>query len=450
MHSPRSSSVLRRAPLARSSGDCRPRCPPSSIRNASTTPRLGIGRDSTPPAANIALPIRMPSRRRPRVLQLFTVDQSLVFVRDQLDFLSNAGLSVTVACADGPMLDELSRSGILTEAIPFTRRWSPLADLRAIGSLVSLMRRAGVDIVHASTPKAGLLGMVAAQLVGAPVRVYHMRGLPYLSEQGARRHLLRAIEWLTCRLAQHVVCVSESLRSIVVSDGVAPPHKVVVLGAGSGNGVDVIGRFNPDVIPAGARNRCRDQLQIPRGAFLFAFIGRFARAKGLEVLHSAWRSLGTSLPNAYLLLVGAPDSREPFAGIERFRQLPRTIVMAPTADVQQVYAAIDVLVLPTYREGLSNVLLEAGAMARAVIASAVVGCVDVVEDEQTGLLVPAGDSKALAEAMVRYYKNPGTAEQHGIAARVRVSEMFNRDRVWAALLNFYVSLIPRVRRDDAA
>src|SRR5690606_38964011 len=120
------------------------------------------------------------------------------------------------------------------------------------------------DILHASTPKAGLIGVVAGRVMSVSVVVYHMRGLPYLTEHGVKKAVLRASERIACALAHVVVCVSESLRQQVIRDGVAPASKTIVLGAGSGNGVDVRGRFNPDTVPAHARAQFRSNLGIPQ------------------------------------------------------------------------------------------------------------------------------------------------------------------------------------------
>lgn len=381
-----------------------------------------------------------PGRTVLRVLQVFTVDQSLIFVTGQTDYLARHGVEVVLAAAAGPNARRLRDQGVETHAVSFTRAWSVRADVRAFRELSSLIRRVRPHIVHASTPKAGLISMLAAVTAGVPVRIYHMRGLPYLSESGVRRHILRGAERVACATAHRVICVSRSLRERAVRDRILTAGRAVVLGNGSGNGVDCFGRFDPHRLSPAVAAAHRARLGIPDDAFVFGFIGRFARSKGIVELHDAWRLLGPRAPRAHLVLVGQPDEREPAPEAEWLRRLPRVHCVEPTARIEEWHAVFNALVLPTWREGLSNVLLEAGAMGKPAIASSVVGCVDVVVSGETGLLVPPRDAAALAAAMTACCEDPALAQGYGTAARTRITRMFAPETVWEPLLQLYVEM----------
>lgn len=372
-----------------------------------------------------------------RVLQVFTVDQSLIFVTGQTEYMARNGVEVSLAAADGPNAQRLRARGVTVHAVPFTRSFTARADLRAFHELIRIIRSTRPDIVHGSTPKAGLLSMLAATAAGVRSRIYHMRGLPHLSERGLRAVVLRSAERVACSAALRVICVSRSLRDHAVAEGLVPAEKVAVLGEGSGNGVDCFGRFDPARVPAATVAGLRARLGIPAGAFVFGFIGRFARAKGVEELAEAWRALLPRLPAAHLVLVGEDDARDPASGMDQLSALPRVHRVAPTERIQEWHAVFDALVLPTWREGLSNVLLEAGAMGKPAIASRVVGCVDVIVDCETGLLVPPRDPGALADAMAGYVADPLLARQHGAAARDRITRLFTPRNVWQPLLEQY-------------
>jgi hypothetical protein len=180
------------------------------------------------------------------IVHVMTVPESLAFLRGQAGFMRDRGHTLTVITSPGDGLQEFSeREGVPAYAVEMPRRITPLQDLRAVHELASLLRSLRPDIVHAHTPKGGLLGMLAATAAGIPRRIYHMRGLPMETAQGARRALLSTTERVSCALARRVIAVSPSLRQTAIAHGLCPAHKIIVLAGGSGNGVDAHGRFDP-------------------------------------------------------------------------------------------------------------------------------------------------------------------------------------------------------------
>lgn len=379
-------------------------------------------------------------------MHVLTVPQSLVFLRGQIGFMKARGFDITVICSPGADLDDFGLSEqVRVIGVEMPRRVTPVADLASVARLVGILRHIRPHIVHSHTPKGGLLGMLAATVARVPARVYHMRGLPMETAKGARRALLAGTERVSTALASEVLCVSSSLRQSAVAAGIVRPERIQVLLSGSGNGVDASGRFNPELVGREARNETRASLGIPQDATVVGFVGRLVRDKGLVELSRAWRSLNAARPGARLLVVGEHEPRDPVP--EEVRRMldedPTIRTVGFQRNIERFYAAMDVLVLPTYREGFPNVLLEAGAMGLPVVATRASGCVDAVVDESTGLLVPVGDAAALARALGRYLDDPGLRERHGRAGRRRVEDSFVQERLWDALAATYERLIER-------
>lgn len=393
------------------------------------------------------MPGPRPARERmPRIFHVTTVPLSLRFLAGQVGFMRERGYEVHAVAAPGGMLDDFgAREGIEVHAVPMSRRIDPARDLAALGRLIALFRRHRPDIVHAHTPKGGLLGTMAASIAGVPVRIYHMRGLPIATATGARRRLLATTERISCGLATRTIAVSPSLRARALSLELARAQDVRVLLGGSGNGVDSRVRFHPAVARA-RRAAERDRLGLARDAEVIGFVGRLVRDKGIVELEAAWRAVRAARPRAFLVLVG-PEEREdpvPSRVLASLRADPRVRMVGFTEDMPTAYAAFDLVVLPTYREGFPNVLLEAGAMGLPVVATEVDGCVDAVVHGETGVLVPARDAAALGAGIAGYLERPDLARAHGLAARRRVEERFDQRRLWEALEATYRELLDAV------
>jgi glycosyltransferase involved in cell wall biosynthesis len=371
-----------------------------------------------------------------------TVPTSLYFLSGQVAFMRACGYDVCAIASPGPHLERFGeQEGIPVYAVPLTRRITPLQDLRAVWRLWRLLRRLDPEIVHAHTPKGGLLGTIAAWLARTPVRVYHMRGLPFTTATGVRRRLLRLAEKTSCALAHRVYSISRSMRAVAIAEGICPPGKIEVLLAGSGNGVDAATRFRP--LGEQARAAARAEHGIPRDVLVIGYLGRLAREKGLVELASAWTRLRDRHPGMHLLVVGPADAADPVPDeiLASLRSDPRVHLAGPAFDTPRQYAAMDVVAFPTHREGFGNVALEAAGMALPVVATRVTGCVDAVQDGVTGTLVPAHDPAALAAALERYLLDPALREAHGQAGRGRALAQFRPEAIWTALATGYEALL---------
>lgn len=370
-----------------------------------------------------------------------TVPYALFYVSGQVGYMTRRGFDVYALSSPGELLTKFAeQEGVPVKAVDMERRITPFRDLLSLFRIWRWFRRVRPTIVHAHTPKGGLLGMLAGRLAGVPVRIYHLHGLRFVTVTGWKRRLLIWTERWACRLAQQVLCVSASVEALARDAGLCPPEKIKVLLRGSCNGVDAAHRFNPAQIPPSSRAEVRSKFGIPADAFVLGYVGRIVWSKGIVELVRAWNTLRDQFPALHLLMVGPIEPEDPLPAEvgAALRNDPRIHLVGQDWDTPRLFASMDVLVLPTYREGLPIVLLEAAAMTLPIVSTRVPGCVDVIEDGVTGTLVPPYDARALAAAIRAYVDSPAMRRRHGQQARQRVLRDFEQERIWRALFQEYL------------
>jgi lipopolysaccharide/colanic/teichoic acid biosynthesis glycosyltransferase/glycosyltransferase involved in cell wall biosynthesis len=377
----------------------------------------------------------------PKLLYLATSDLFWGFLEGQARYAKARGFEVHAASSPGPGLDTFARrEGATSWPLPMTRRVTPLQDLAALRQLRNLLRDLRPAVVHAHTPKAGLLGMMAARWSGVPARIYTLHGLVWQTRRGWRRALLMTLERLACLFSTQVLAVSPSVRDAAIASGLVPPEKIVVPGpAGSANGLD-FERFDPR---RAASNCCG----IPPGALVLGYVGRLTPDKGIAELAVAWDLLRERYPTLHLLLAGDTEAHDPLppALVSRLRRDPRVRWPGWVADMPDHYLAMNVCVLPSRREGLPYAAIEAAAMERPVVAFAVAGVVDAVEDRRTGLLVAPGSPALLASAIARLLDDPDLGRRLGRAARRRALALYAREPLWDSVCQHYLPVISEAR-----
>jgi lipopolysaccharide/colanic/teichoic acid biosynthesis glycosyltransferase len=377
------------------------------------------------------------------VVHVTTVAMTLPFLRGLFRHLAAQGIVVHAVAAGEPFLDTFgAEAGVSCHSIALTRSISPLADVRGFWSLYRLFRRIRPDVVHAHTPKAGMLATAAARLARVRGIVYTIHGLPFTAATGFRRRLLKACERVSCGCARRVLCVSRSMLATAHDERLASARKLTVIGEGSVGGIDTDDRFNPARHAEDGR-AWRATHGVSADAVVVTFIGRLTRDKGVVELHHAWQIVRRRQPRARLVVVGPLDSTEPEiqAMVSQFSADDTVRVVGLDWNAPPILAASDVLCLPTYREGFPVTLLEAAAMAVPVVATTVPGCVDAVIDGVTGTLVPPRNAGALAEALEAYIEDAPLRAAHGAAARRRAQESFQPEPIWTGTTAVYRQLL---------
>ncbi len=356
-----------------------------------------------------------------------------VFYRGQFDHLFAKGFRFTVLTGPDGWHEVPLPPHVRQVVMPLRWSMSPLQDLLAVWKMVWFFRRNRFDLVQYCTPKAALLVSLAAFLAGVPQRLYLMWGIYYVAQSGWRRRIFKSMEKLACRLSTHISPDSQSNREFAAREGLFPLSKSSVVGSGSANGID-LRRFDPSALADG-RRRIRQEWDIPDGAFVFGSVMRLIRDKGVNELVKAFDLISRNVESAYLLLVGSQE------GSSHLDQETQAILASNTrirrtgrqADVAPYYTAMDLFVLPTYREGFGVVNLEAAAMCLPVITTDTDGVRESIEPGVTGLLVPVRAVEPLRQAMLTLMSDPQRRADMGRAGRRRVQEKFEQSIFWHAL-----------------
>lgn len=382
------------------------------------------------------------STRRPRVAHVTTVDLSLRYLLlNQLQRIRDEGYDVVAISADGPDVAAVEAHGIPHFAVPMTRRFTPLADLRALIALAVLMRREKFDVVHTHTPKAGLLGQLAARISGVPVVVNTLHGFYF--HEGTKPLPRRFYVWMERIAAQCSDSILSQNREDIttaIEERIAPRELLKWLG----NGID-IGRFDRRRLSDERLGALRDELGLRRGAPVIGFVGRLVKEKGILDLLEATALVARTIPDVQVLIVGPYDEEKPDAirpeVAERYGLTDRCRFLGMRHDMPELYALMDVLVLPSYREGFPRAPMEASAMGVPTVVSDIRGCREAVEQGVNGLLFPVGNVNALAQALTELLTDDERRRKMGVSGRAIAEERFDEQKVFERVLMEYERLL---------
>lgn len=378
---------------------------------------------------------------RVRILIATTVPETLATIlKNQFRYLAGH-FQVVLATSPGNTFIQVEKNeGVVVHPVPMSRGISVLRDLVSLFRMARVLGRVKPRLVHSYTPKAGLVVMLAAWLCRVPVRVHTFTGLIFPTSHGFRRKLLIWVDRLICACATHVVPEGRGVKTDLETFRITrkPLH---VIGYGNIAGVDT------DYFSAAAPGIGEAALALRRGLlirpehFLFCFVGRLNRDKGLSELTQAF---GLMPSTAHLLLVGGLDQTAPIdaATLLAIESHPRIHQLGFLDDIRAALQAADVLVLPSYREGFPNALLQAGSMGLPVIATDINGCNEVIESGRNGWLVVPRDVGSLHAAMRQALDVPvSTRDEMGRQARAVVRQRFERQEHWERMLKFYQELL---------
>lgn len=381
-----------------------------------------------------------------KIIRITTIPTSLrTLLRGQLKFMSQHFEVIGVA-SQGPALDEASRNeGIRTHAVNMTRVISPITDIKALIKLYRFFKKEKPFIVHTHTPKAGIVGMLAAKIAGVPHRIHTVAGMPLLEVKGLKRLLLDWVEKRTCAYATKVWPNSFGLKEIILKNNYSKPEKVKVIANGSSNGID-INHFDATKVSNSEVETLRKTLNIKSDEFVFIFIGRVVKHKGINELVEAFDQLSAQFNHIKLVLVGPHENHlDPLKDSAEalIKNNNRISAVGAIKDIRPFLAMSHVLTFPSYREGFPNVVLQALAMKKPCIVSDINGCNEIIKNGYNGLIIPPKDVNALSAAMKYCINNPEELQKMAINARPNIVKNYEQEYIWNAILAEYKSLEDR-------
>nr|WP_321223479.1 glycosyltransferase family 4 protein [uncultured Psychroserpens sp.] len=375
-----------------------------------------------------------------KIIRITTIADSLKsLLKGQLRYI-NQYYEVVGISSDGESLNDVRENeGIRTEVVEMTRNISPLKDLIAVYKLYKILKKEQPHIVHTHTPKAGIIGMIAAKLAGIKHRFHTVAGMPLLVATGPKRTLLNVVEKITYTCATKVFPNSNGLKEIILQEKFTTAKKLSVIGKGSSNGIDV-DYFNRSIFSNEQLKSLKKELNIDQ-QFTFVYVGRLVTDKGINELVSAFNELSKN-HEAKLILVGWRENElDPLLKNTEtiLKQNKNIIQVGYQPDVRPYFAISDVLVFPSYREGFPNVVLQAGAMQVPSIVTNINGCNEIIKDRENGLIIPVKDVSALLDSMMFFIKNPDQCDLMRSKSRQNIVSNYKNSYIWKELLKEYQS-----------
>lgn len=381
-----------------------------------------------------------------KLIRITTVPVSLkVLLQGQLKYMKKY-FDVLAVSSEGKALDELAEiDGIRTHAIKMTRTISPFADFLSILKMYFLFRKEKPDIVHSHTPKAGFVGMTAAWLAHVPHRLHTVAGLPLEEAIGVKRKILLIVEKITYRFANRVYPNSFGLKDFILSHKLCSKSKIKVIGKGSSNGIDTDYFNTTDEIKQQAQN-LKKKYSINDDEFVFCFVGRIVKDKGIKELHRAFVKLLSENENsiAYgckLLIVGKyEDNLSPISlDTKDFFENNSNIIMAGyQTDIRPFLELADAFVFPSYREGFPNVVMQAGCFGLPAIVTNINGSNEIITHGENGLIVEKKDSHALYLAMSQLINDKQKLLSLRKDTRNKIVANFDRKKQWEMVYEEYL------------
>ncbi|MEK6449959.1 glycosyltransferase family 4 protein [Myroides sp. C2723] len=379
------------------------------------------------------------------LIRITTVPISLkTLLKGQHKFMFEKGFNVLGVSSCGKELDDVHKDeGVGVVPLEMTRTISPIKDLKSLWNFYWLCKKEKPLIVHSHTPKAGIVGMLGAKLAGVPIRLHTVAGLPLMEATGIKRSILNFVEKLTYSSATKVYPNSKGLYDFILLEKFTSPSKLEVIADGSSNGINT-SIFNRDVLCKEELEKLKETLDIKEGDFVFIFVGRLVGDKGINELVHAFKNICKNSSNVKLLLVGPLESElDPLRNstLEEMETNENIISVGFQKDVRPYFAISNALVFPSYREGFPNVVMQAGAMGLPSIVSDINGCNEIIVQDKNGSIIPVKNTEAIEFEMLKFLNDNEYYNQLKENSRPMITERYEQQIVWNALLEEYNRLI---------
>ncbi|MSU54320.1 MAG: glycosyltransferase family 1 protein [Candidatus Staskawiczbacteria bacterium] len=364
-----------------------------------------------------------------KLCHVTTVDITAKFILlNLLRFLKNENYDISIVCSFGDWSSFLRKEGFFVQSITMLRRVSPFLDIVPLIRLYFFFKKGKFDIVHTHTPKAGVLGRIAARLAGVPVVIHSSHGFyTGIKIDSTTKRIILFAEKVAAYFCDMVTSQNKEDIEFATKEHIVPPSKMKFLRYG----VD-IERFNPLHFSGDFISRKKEELHIGNGKKIIGMVGRFVEEKGYLDLFEAFAIVKRKHPNATLLLVAPLDKEKPDAleySIFKKYGIEKDITLlgdnGAISNVEEIYSLMDIFVLPSYREGFPYSIMEASASSKPVVATNIRGCREAVEDGVTGILVPPETPQKLAEALIYLLDNPQAMKKLGDNGRNRAETDFD-------------------------
>jgi len=379
----------------------------------------------------------------PKILLGISSSFCASFLKGQVRYLVSNGYEVVIISGRGDEISLLSKEeNARLYFIDFTKKINPFSDLLCLFEIIQILYKEKPNIVNAGNPKPGLLIMIACFLLGIKNRIFTLHGLVSDSRYGFAGTIIKCSEKLTCLLARKIIVVSPTLLKHALELKLFPNSKGLIIEQGSCNGIN-LNTFSYNDETNKSKEALINKLQVPKDSFVIGFVGRLNKDKGMNLLFEAFNRLKIKYNNIFMLMVGPLEPEDAFNQnyIDQLFTDKHIFYLGKLNDVAPVYALMDVFVLPSFREGLPNVLMEAAAMEIPMIASNINGCIDIVQQDINGMLFKKGDVNELTAAIENYILNPQLAKLHGSKGRVHILSNYSQQKIWDGQLNVYKLLI---------
>lgn len=376
--------------------------------------------------------------KKKNVFRITTVPISLNrLFKGQLKMLNEHFEMIGVSSSGSELEEVHQREGIRVAALSMERRISLVKDLVSLIRMILLFMKERPDMVHSYTPKAGLISMLAGKITGVPVRMHTFTGLVFPTETGLKQKILIWTDRLTCACATHINPEGNGVKQDLLRYHITKkPLKIIA--NGNVNGIDLeYFQRTPEVMQAAEAYR-------KEGFFIFCFVGRIVRDKGINELVSAFVHLQKKYAQIRLILVGPFEKNLDPVSAETEKQIFENTAICFVdfqEDIRPFLAVSDALVFPSYREGFPNVVLQAGAMGLPSIVTNINGCNEIIEQGKNGVIIESKNEDMLYQAMEDFILNQNKVDAMSRNCRKMIAEKYDQKIVWAALLEEYKTLL---------
>jgi glycosyltransferase involved in cell wall biosynthesis len=364
------------------------------------------------------------------------------FLGDQLKyFKDSSNAEIHIACSPSETFTAYSRKWeFIPYALKINRRVSPLTDIISIIKLTAYIRRNKFNVVVSHSPKGALIGTIAAFISGIKNNIYVRHGLFYETKIGFRLKMFKIFEKTVSFFSTKVICVSKSILEKSISDNLTNPNKLIMINKGSFNGIDTKVKFNPSNYTNEIVQNLKNRYCISKNDFVIGYVGRLSKDKGIIELYKAWKMLNLKHDNLKLILIGPIDERDIIEDnyLNEINCNSSIILTGLINDSAPFYKLMDIFILPSYREGLPTVVLEASAMELPVLTTKKTGCIDSIVENETGMFIDI-TPEDISNKICQYISNPSLRNNHGNFGRSFVKMNYEQTLMWDYLYKFIYS-----------